>query len=341
MRKFVFAVILLIGVIYVITRSADLQAIVETLQRGDWRFLFLALGVQLLWLTNVAFSFKAIYRILGIKVSVLDLLPVASAANFLNIVAPSAGVSGMAMFVTEARRRNYSPGKAAVAGALFLLFDYGAFMLVLALGLVVLLRRNHLDAGELIPSAALFGFFLVLATLLYLGARSAERLGQALVWMARQVNCLARPFIKRDYLSEKRAFEFAKDAAEGILAMIRQPDKMVAPTILAISMQVLLILVLFLSFLAFQVPVSFGTLIAGFSIGYLFLIVSPTPAGLGFVEGMLALTLRSMYVPFGAAAVITITYRGFTFWVPFFMGMLSFRWLDRTGTYKKETAENS
>jgi hypothetical protein len=70
-------------------------------------------------------------------------------------------------------------------------------------------------------------------------------------------------------------------------------------------------------------------LVAGFSIGYLFLIVSPTPAGLGIVEGALTITLSSMYIPLEAAAVITLVYRGFTFWVPLLVGMIAFRMLGR------------
>jgi hypothetical protein len=63
------------------------------------------------------------------------MLPMASASLFLNIVAPSAGMSGMAIFIAEARRMKYSTGRAAVAGAVVLLLDYAAFLFVLALGI--------------------------------------------------------------------------------------------------------------------------------------------------------------------------------------------------------------
>jgi glycosyltransferase 2 family protein len=96
-------------------------------------------------------------------------------------------------------------------------------------------------------------------------------------------------------------------------------------------------MVFFLNFLAFKVVVSSGTIVAGYSIGYLFLIVSPTPAGLGVVEGMLTLTLRSMYVPIGAAAVVTLGYRCFTFWLPFLFGLISFRWLERSSRISMPT----
>ncbi|MEN6393539.1 MAG: lysylphosphatidylglycerol synthase domain-containing protein, partial [Anaerolineaceae bacterium] len=76
---------------------------------------------------------------------------------------------------------------------------------------------------------------------------------------------------------------------------------------------------------------SLGTLIAGFTIGYLFLIVSPTPAGIGVVEGVLTISLRSLNVTLSDSAIITLAYRGITFWVPFIIGFFALRILTHGG----------
>ncbi len=99
---------------------------------------------------------------------------------------------------------------------------------------------------------------------------------------------------------------------------------------LAVSSKILLMGILLLCFIAFEVPLAPGTLVAGFSLGYLFLIVSPTPAGIGFVEGGLTLALTSLKVPLGAAAVIALSYRGITFWLPLAFGAYAFRLLTHT-----------
>jgi uncharacterized protein (TIRG00374 family) len=90
-------------------------------------------------------------------------------------------------------------------------------------------------------------------------------------------------------------------------------------------------LVLVFSFLSFEVPFSAGTIIAGFSIAYLFLIVSPTPSGIGIVEGLMPIGLSSLGVDWSQAVVITITYRTVTFWVPFGIGAWAFRSLHTLG----------
>lgn len=330
MRKAIIAIALLLGLFFVFSKMAEVQAILDTLRRGDWRYVGLALGLEIVWLLNVAASYRAIYRALGLDEKIEKLFYMSAAANFVNVVAPSVGVGGMAVFISEARRQGYSSARVTVAGVLFVLFEYVGFIIVLCLGLIVLFRRNNLNSGELVASAILVAVCAFLALLVFLGMRSAKALGRLLAWMARQVNRILRPFIKRDYLSEEHAYEFAHDVAEGLSELRNNHENLLLPAALALSSKALLISILFLMFLAFKVPFSVGTLIAGFSIGYLFLIVSPTPAGIGVVEGALTLALNSLNVSLGAAAVLTLAYRGITFWVPLFGGMLAFRWLSQT-----------
>jgi uncharacterized protein (TIRG00374 family) len=75
------------------------------------------------------------------------------------------------------------------------------------------------------------------------------------------------------------------------------------------------------------VPFTAGTVLGGFAIGYLFLIVSPTPSGIGIVEGVMAIALASLGVNFSYAVVITLAYRGMTFWLPLAIGAVAFRFL--------------
>ena len=331
MRNFFIGLVFLLAVIFFIGRLTEVQEIGETLQGGDWRFLFLALIVQLAWFLNVAISYQVIFRMLGLKEKTHNLLLASTAANFVNVVAPSVGVSGVAVFVSQAKRNGNSPARATLAGVLYLIFDYAGFLCVLAVGLLVLFRRDNLTSADLLATAYLLLIASGLTLMLLLGMRSSDSLGRALSWIARQVNRILWIFLHRPYLSEERAFTFAIDASDGLKAVRKKPKSMLLSIALAVSSKALLIAVFFLMFLAFKVPYTPGTLVAGFSIGYLFLIVAPTPSGIGIVEGALTLTLSSMFVPLGAAAVITIAYRGYTFWIPFGIGGLTFRLLERVG----------
>jgi hypothetical protein len=244
----------------------------------------------------------------------------------------------MALFLNDAKRRNHPTGHVTVVGALFVLYDYFAFLCVLALGWVVLIRRNNLNAGEITASFIMLGLAIGLTLLLYLGYKSGERLGQTLAALVRFINRLFNPFIHRPYLSEESARRYAFEISDGLLTIKGKRKQMIWPFLFALNNKAILLIVLALSFLTYQVPFSVGTLVAGLSIAYLFVIVSPTPAGLGFVEGALTIALNSMRVPLGSAAVITLTYRAVTFWFPLAVGALALRHLQ-TSRPPVETVE--
>lgn len=325
MPKFLILLILFLGVVLVISSFAELEQTVETLKKGNFWYILLAFLIQIGWFFLVGITYRSLYRLLGMRESILNLTQVAAAATFVNVVMPTAGVGGIAIFVNAARKDGHSTGKVTLAAALFVLFDYAAFLAVLALGWIVLIRRNDLNAGEITASLILLVIALILAFTLYLGFRSAEAMGAFLARLARLVNAVLRPVIRRDYLREERAYEFAREMADGLASLPNRPRGLLKPLFLAFLGKGLLICVLLCAFLAFQVAFSAGTIIGGFAMGYLFMIVSPTPSGIGIVEGALPLALRSLRVAWSQAVVITIVYRAMTFWVPLGVGALAFR----------------
>jgi len=328
MRKIIIVIVLVLGIALVVISLAELENISNTLKHSNWRFLAVALFFECLWLYNAAITFGILYRLVGLHEDKKRLLLVSTAANFVNVVAPSAGIGGMAVFLDDAKRRNHSSGRVTVVGALYVLFDYVAFLCVLALGWVVLIRRNNLNAGEITASLILLGLAVAFAVLIYLGYRSARTLGDALAWMAQLINRILHPFIHRDYLSEARAHEYAAEMGEGLSTIRGKKKNLIWPFLFALNNKALLICVLAACFLAFGTPFSVGTLVGGFSIGYLFLIVSPTPAGLGIVEGMLTVALNTLRVKLDAAVLITFAYRALTFWFPLAVGGVAFRVLQ-------------
>lgn len=313
------------GILFIITRFTEMQGVAEVLQRGNIWFIGLALVVEGVWLVNNGWTYKAVYAVMEMPARTFYMARLAASANFVNVVAPTGGVSSVAYLISEARRSNRPAVRVTLASVLYLWLEYVATMAVLTLGLGILARRNNLHWSEITASLILMGGALGIAILLYLGMKSARLLSRALSWLASGVNWVLRPFLKRDYLSLARAHSFAYEAAEGIRALRHNPKLMVRPVVHALLNKTLLLIIFTLMFFAFEVPVDAEVVVAGFSICYLFLIVSPTPAGIGIVEGILTVALTGLRVPLEDATVITLAYRGVTFWAPLLVGMLTFR----------------
>ncbi len=331
MKKLFVVVVLFLGIAVVAISFSELETIMLTLQNSHLRYFFLAIIIQMIWFVTTARMYQSIFHLLGVHESTLTLSHIATAANFVNVVAPTAGMGGVALFASEARRRGHPAGKVTVAAALFLLLDQAAFLCVLALGLIILVRRNDLDAGEISASFFLLCIAITYALVLYIGYRSEEKLGNLLAKIAQGINRIVKFFRKEEYLSEIRAHEFAHEVSEGFSGLTEKPSSLIRPILWGILNKALLMLILVCAFLSFEVPFSAGTIIAGFSIAYLFLIVSPTPSGIGIVEGLMPVALTSLSVDWSQAVVITLTYRTVTFWIPFGIGAWAFRSLHTGG----------
>ena len=336
-RKVILIVVLILGGLFIYSRIAEVKETAETFRNAHMRYILLAVAVQGIWLLNVALSFWIIYRGMGMDIRFERMVMGVAAANFVNVVTSTGGMGGVALLASDAKTHGFASGRVTMAGVVYLIFDYVGFIVLLVMGLIVLARRNNLTTTEIAASAILLLLTLVFIFLVTLGMRSGTSLGNVLSWMAKRVNRILFPFIRRDYLVADNAQYFAHEGAEGLKLLRLHPKNVIFPAILGLSSKILLMTNLLLMFLAFDVPFSAGTIIGGFVIGYLFFIVSPTPAGIGVVEGAMTIGLRTLNVPIGASAVIALAYRGITFWLPLLVGMFAFRWL----TAKRKEAEGT
>jgi len=327
MRRLLLIVLFVLGAVFLTTRFDEFLQVLQTLQTGEPRWLGLAILVHLVWILNTAASFKSIYRALGIDEQLGHLALVTAAVQFVSVVAPSAGMGGMAVLLADGRKRGLPVGRLTTGAALFVFGEQLSLLAFVGLGLLVLFQLNHLSAAEVLAALILGATALVSAALLALGMESPDRLTRGLYWAGARLNRLLRPLLRRDLFDLSHAHRLAHDVHEGLQEVRRTPQALLLPAALAVSSKFLLLLVLALVFLAFgQTPFA-GTLLASFSVGYLFYIVSPTPSGIGFVEGAMTLVLTTLGVPFGRAAVITLAFRGITFWLSILYGMVAVRWI--------------
>lgn len=329
MRRGLLVVVALLAAAFLIFSLAELQNVLDALAKANPAYLAAAALLELAALGNLTATFAALYRLVGLQENGRRLFLMTTAANFVNVVAPSAGVGGIAVFLEGARQRRIAAGRIIVIGVLYLLYEYAALLSFVGAGLVALRQRGVLNAGELVAAGLLLALALAVAALLALGSRSSHRLDQVLALLARLANAGLRPFLRRDYVSLAAAHGFARDMAEGLQALRGSRASLFWPLFFSLTHKILLLGVLALAFLALDTPVTLSTLVGGFGVTYLFFVVSPTPSGLGFVEGVLPAALHSLGVALPQAVLITLAFRAVTFWLPLAVGALAFRRLHR------------
>jgi len=324
-RKIFYSAILLLTIFFVARNFDELKLIIDTFRQSDGRWLFVAVLAQIVWLVTIAGNLWASYRLTGIHERLSRLVPLTIAANFINIIAPSYGVGALAVLVADGSQRGKPVGKVSAAGFMYLVYDFLGFLVVLSLGFSILSRRGLLDA--LLIGAAAFAVsmsagYLILAAI---GIRSADQLERAFLWLVDLANRLLQPLFKRAVINRTKAQNLALDIADGLLHIRHSPRKLILPVLLALIRKAMMVITLFFVSLAFHNPFGIDTLLASFSVSYLFIIASITPAGVGFVEGAMVLIQNAMGVDPLTSTAIALAYRGITFWMTLAYGFFAIR----------------
>jgi uncharacterized protein (TIRG00374 family) len=327
MRKLFYAIILLFAVYFVFTHLAELQLIFDVISQGNLLWLLAAVAMQLIWLVNIAAAFQSTYWLVGVREHLSRMIPLATAANFVNVVAPSYGLGALAVLIADGRQRGKPAAKVSTAAVLYLVYDYLGFMIVLPIGLTILYRSGVFDTVLIAASAFTISIALVLFVLTFLGISSSQKLGQAVLSLVGLANRILHPFLRRNAFSIQRTQSFANDISEGLQHIRRSPGRVLLPGLLALSRKAVMMAILFLVSVAFKHPFSLRVLVAGFTTSYLFTIASITPSGVGFVEGAMTVYISAMGVPLATSAVIALAYRGITFWLTLAYGMVAIRWV--------------
>jgi hypothetical protein len=241
---------------------------------------------------------------------------------FVNVAVPTGGASGLALFVDDATRRGQSAARTTAGLLLALTADFSAFAVLLGLGLANLAAMRNLQTYELAAAGILLGIIAGLSVALFLGLWRPWLLLHMLKWVQRVANRVGKWFKLAELLPEHWAANNAMEFSAASAAIAAHPAKLTKAFVVSLLAHLVNFASLYALFIAFFHPIAPGALLAGYTIGNLFWIVSITPQGVGVVEGMMTLVFVSLKVPVGIAAIIVIAYRGLGFWLPLVAGFI-------------------
>lgn len=310
-----------------ISRMGEIERLAQTLQRGRWQWLALAAGLQLLYFVIYTMVYKAAFTTVGVDSKFRNLLPLTFAAIFINSTAPSGGAAGVAVYVDDARQRGQSSTRTAVGTLLVLIADFGSYLIFLAAGLIILFARHDLQSYEIAAGTIMLLYVSGMVLLLALGLWRPVALRWLLVNVQNGVNRVGRALRRPTLLSEDWSAYQVREFEESAQLMAAQPLLLAVTVGIALTGHTVGLASLAAVFRAFSIRASLAVVIAGYAMTILFWIVSPTPNGIGVVEGLMPLVFVSLGVPHTEATLITLSFRGLAFWMPFVVGFMLLRQL--------------
>lgn len=325
MRKWIFWLLFLTFIWLIFSNLAEIKTLALTLASGDLLWILAAGGVMIPYYLVYAVSYQVAYDAVGIKRSLRELLPVIFGMLFVNLITPTGGSAGVALFVDDAARRGHSAARTMSGTILQLLADFGSLSMMMIASLIYLSSRESLSAYHLVGAGIQIALTVVLSVSLMLGLWSPALLLRLLRGLQRLADGLARLMRQSNFLAEGWAEEFSEELTEASRSIARRPSRLALAFLAMLVADLLAMAALYLLFLAFHVPVTLGAVAVGYVVGVLFWMIPLTPQGVGIVESAMTLTFISFDVPAITAAAVTLSFRGLIFWLPTLIGFILLR----------------
>jgi len=324
--RIVFLAISIVFIVVFLKKFGTLQSAFETLLHGSVYFLGAALLIQLLAIINRSAYYQSLYDYFGAKENLKKWIILTLSSNFVNLIAPSAGLSGMAVFVSQAEKQGMTKSRATFVNIFSYFLLYGVFLLVLLFGLFYLMFNHQLYQYQIVTASILFGMIFFMLVFMAFAAGEAARVHKLFRFFASFFNFFARLILRRNNVISKEDVRILSREINECLKIIQNKSSgLWLPVLHVILIEIVDLLTLYYIFLAFQFPIYPGVLISVYAISVLFSLISITPNGLGVVEALMIVVLTNFGVPVELSTICVLGYRLFTFWIPFVLGFFGFR----------------
>jgi len=324
-RRWIFWILVIAFLILLVTQYKEVKNLFVMLGKARWQWLVVAVLLDVCFYLSLALSYQSAFHAAEVETRVLDLIPVLLAALFVNVVTPAGGAAGIALIVDDTTRRGHPAARVTAGTILQLIADMAALTLILIGGVLYLIFTRQLETYVVVGAALLVLITCGMSGALMFGSWKPALFQRSLAWLQDLLNGLARRFKRPNFLAEDWSDKFASEFNDASAAMVRFPGRVLRTLLMMSIAHGVNITCLFVLFLAFYKPVPLGVLVVGYSVEFMFWVISIIPQGTGIVEGSLALVFASLGVPWTSALAVTLAFRGLAFWLPLGVGFLVLR----------------
>ena len=287
------------GIVFFSRQRGDLVRLDDELRGASLSWLVPALMVELVLLGTMAWQQRMVYRLLGQRLPYWTLLSLLLRRMMIATLVPGGAPLSVAMQVRRLSDRGVPVG-IALFGELFSgsigTVSFVSVLIPVAMALVI---GGSADIATVAATAILTMACVVIVTLfaLALRRRGAPR------WMTRWL-----PGRLRDGLEDARA--------QGVTF-----GNVVPAFIVALVVDFLGVLMLYLSIRAIHDQLSLLDVLVGYAVGSAFIFVTPVFGGFGVVELSMATALTARGLPPASALGGVLIYRSFELWLPLLLGI--------------------
>lgn len=323
----IFLGLVLVGIFLTIAfKFSELETLFNILRKGTWYWVLILIFTQVVFLYSQLEIFSLLFGVFKVFPSLRKIAKIYFSINFANLTLPSAGVSGLALFakigpvVTGIKN-----AQAFVLNLMYYLINYASFCVIIVFAFPLLKTIDRLQTYHYLSASVIFLIVIFGIWLVYLAFINKSHLKKIIKTISSFVNSVARLFLKKDVISTQNSHDFSQELHTLAKEYKNNKNYFIESIFFSLAGHLLQIAVLYFSFYAFGINPPLYVVLVGYIFSIIFVLVSPTPSGIGIVEPTMVLMMSSMGVSIESATIATMVFRGISFWMPFFIGMFAAR----------------
>jgi uncharacterized membrane protein YbhN (UPF0104 family) len=284
----------------------------------------IAFGLGVLGLLSLAIEHLTAQYAAGLRPRFRRVAPVALAAKFLNLVAKSGGLAGLAAFRSAARKDPDERAESLTTAAYLLvtMLDPLAFAAILVVGMAALAVHGRFTAADRVALLLFAGYLALTVGTIGAATRSRAAVRELFALPRRLGHWLAVGRGRPNAAPSPSPADHrdADDLYDALVALRQAPRSLLGPTLAALSVDLVGVAQLWAVLAALGAHPHAADTVVAYAVSTLFGIVAFVPGGLGVVELSLGAILASFGIGVGVAAAAAVLYRVLEFWLPLAVG---------------------
>lgn len=289
------------------------------------QFFFIAVVLILFSFYFKTKAIQLVFKMNGLVRRIWDLYKINLAGMAVNVIIPTAGLSSMMIYAEDAQKKGESRATTVNSVLVTIIAEYTSISLFLIISLVYLYVTRNFIPHVLVPAIIFLAITMLAYLFAFFAGRESKRLEKFIKASVRLIEKPLEFILKKDIKVNSSVEKVYHHFKEVNKAIINDPKDWALTIFYSAMQHVLALSALYIIFISLGFEPTIRALLAGYSVGVMFIIVSPTPSGIGFVEGGMYLVFTTLGVPGPIATTATLIYRTLTFWLPLFFGFLIYQ----------------
>ncbi len=323
LRHFLFFIAIIIIVVLAYNQFNQVQSFKDLFKSINWWILALVIPVRYLYYRFNAKYFESFFVIFKQKAKFRLVMQSSITMNFVNIVFPSGGISGLS-YIRKVLKDDVDSANVTLAQLSWYILSFIGYVGFLLLGFVLLLLSNQVIkvSSRLIILVLFIIISVSIALLLFIfNKKFIENVAYFAVKPLNKILTL----IRKRIFGRQRIRNFIEQLHNSVLFLRDNRDKLAKPLLFSSLMILFDLLTIYLVFLAFGQIINPGIVIAGYVIALITSLVSVATAGIGVYEAGMVATFVGLNIPFDIAFAVTIVYRIVSLWLFIPVGLIFYK----------------